>query len=471
MALSENTNDTVEMNVSGPSDPLATGAAVASGNGTFFERAVPWIVKGTMAVLDQGLIAGSNFVIGILLARWLAPQQYGAYAVAFAAFLLLGMLYQSLLLEPVGVFGVSAYGDRLRGYIRSLVQIHFFTAVPILLSLGLAAAIAFWFGQADGLAGGLLGLAFSTPFVLLFWLVRRAFYLQRSPAPAVLGAALYCVLALGGLWLAYRFHMLSPLAAFLFMGVGALGAGAFLLNHLRRHLPKAGIPPSVREVWKRHWQYGKWALGSAAMMWVPANIFYPLVSSFKGMAQAGELKALMNFATPMLQFYGAIALLLLPHATRVHAYESKAELRKAAVRITLLCVFGCAAYWAVLLVFHGAVFRVLYSGRYTEVEYLMPVVALASLSWSAFFGPATVLRAMEAPDQVFGAVALASCVSVLVGVPATKLLGVQGAIWGMAISETLGFLGATALLVRKLRNAQSSSVTAIASPLPESGGD
>jgi O-antigen/teichoic acid export membrane protein len=313
-------------------------------------------------------------------------------------------------------------------------------------------------------------LAVAAPFVLLFWLVRRAFYLHHSPAPAVWGAALYCALALGGLYFAYRLHVLSPAVAFLLMGLGAIGAGAFLLNHLRLHLPKTGVPPSVGEVWKRHWQYGKWALGSAAMMWVPANIFYPLVSSFKGMAQAGELKALMNFATPMLQFYGAIALLLLPHAARVQAQRNPAAMRRAAVQMTILCVSGCVVYWAVLLVFQGPIFRVLYSGRYTEVEYLLPVVALASLSWSAFFGPATILRAMEAPDQVFGAVTLASCLSVLIGIPATKLLGVQGAAWAMAISETLAFLAVTVLLIRKLRNAQHFP-PAMVVPIAESGAD
>ena len=45
-----------------------------------------WLQKGLYAVLDQGLISGSNFLLTILLARWLAPEQYGAYALSFAIF-------------------------------------------------------------------------------------------------------------------------------------------------------------------------------------------------------------------------------------------------------------------------------------------------------------------------------------------------------------------------------------------------
>jgi len=287
--------------------------------------------------------------------------------------------------------------------------------------------------------------------VLLFWLARRAFYLQRSPAPAVWGAALYCALTLGGLYVAYRLHWLSPLTAFLLMGLGAIGASTFLLSYLRLHLPPGEPAPSVGETWKRHWSYGRWAWGSAAMMWVPANVFYPLVSSFSGMAQAGELKALMNFATPMLQLYAALSMLLIPYAARVHAKESYAGVRAAARRITFLCISSAVLYWAILLLLHGPIFRVLYSGRYTEVEYLMPVVALASVSGSAFFGPATMLRAMESPASVFAAVSVASVVSLIVGIPATKMLGVQGAVWGMAIAETIAFVVVTVLLRRKLR--------------------
>src|SRR5205823_6875931 len=68
-------------------------------------RPVPWAMKGGLAIFDQGLVAGSRFLVSILLARWLSSRQYGAYALAYAVFLLLLMLYQSLLLEPMTVFG------------------------------------------------------------------------------------------------------------------------------------------------------------------------------------------------------------------------------------------------------------------------------------------------------------------------------------------------------------------------------
>src|ERR1700676_1172089 len=80
-----------------------------------------WAAKGSLAILDQALISGSNFLVGIFLARWLAPAQYGAYALALSVSLLLTFLYQALLLEPMAVFSGSVYRKSLCGYFGALV--------------------------------------------------------------------------------------------------------------------------------------------------------------------------------------------------------------------------------------------------------------------------------------------------------------------------------------------------------------
>jgi len=416
-------------------------------------KLIPWAMKGGLAMLDQGLITGSNFIMGIILARWLPSEQYGAYAVAFAVFVLLSMLYQSLFLEPQAVFGASAYRGCFRGYVKALLRLHLATALLILLVLGVVAEVALKLGQPGRLPGALAGVALAAPCILLFWLGRRTIYLEFSPAPAAGGSLFYCALILCGLYVAYRFGLLSPMSALLLMGLGALGASVFLFTYLKLRLPRTQGAPTLRDAWHRHWDYGRWALASAAMMWIPANVFYPLLSSLCGMAQAGELKALMNFTVPVLQTYAAISSLLLPYLVRVHEREGYAGTSVVTRRVTLLCVSGAVVYWAPLLLFKAPAFRLLYSGRYTEVAYLLPVVALGSLSWSAFFGLANALRAMTSPASVFAAVLVSSCVSVTVGVPAAWALGVRGVVWSMALSEALSLVMVLVLLRRKMRQA------------------
>jgi O-antigen/teichoic acid export membrane protein len=420
---------------------------------------IPWAMKGGLATLDQGLITGSNFVIGILLARWLPPEQYGAYAVAFAVFLLLGMLYQALFLEPQSVFGASTYRGCFRGYLKALVRLHLVVALGMVLVLGASAEVALKRGQPGGLPGALAGVAFAAPCIFLFWLARRTSYLEFSPAPAAGGSLFYCALALTGLYLANRFHLLSPMSSLLLMGLGAVGAGAFLFIYLKWRLPSSLGAPSLRDTWRSHWGYGRWALASAALIWVPSYIFYPLLSSSFGMTQAAELKALMNFSAPVLQTCSAFGPLLIPYAARTHQREGYAGTSALARRISLLCGSGAVVYWLPLLLFRGPAFRLLYSGRYTEVAYLLPVVALGSVSWSAAVGLANAFRGTASPASVFVAALVSSCVSLAIGVPAAWALGVRGAVWSMALSEMLGFVMALVLFRRKLRRASNAVAT------------
>ncbi len=425
-----------------------------------YRNFIPWLMKGSLAILDQALFTGSNFVISIMLARWLTPEAYGTYAVAFAIFLLLLVFYQALILEPMLVFGGSLYRNCVRDYIRSLLVLHSALGLVMLIVVFLAAGVALRLDRSGSLPGALAGVGIATPLVLLFWLAKRIFYVMLSPAASVCGALLYSILLIGGLAVLYRRGSLSPFSALVLMGIAGLGSGVFLFTYLGFRLPASEYVLEIAEIWRRHWRYGRWALAANAMMWVPVSIYYPLLSAFSGMTQAGELKALMNFFSPVLQTCAALASLMLPYGTRVLREKGLGLANSVSQRMTFLCLSCAIPYWLAVLLFKGPVFRVVYSGRYTEVAYLLPIVALTSLFGGAFFGPSTALRAMESPRSVFIAVTASSSISVAIGILATWALGLRGALWSMALSETLAFAAAF-LLVRRKTDEFSKAVQSI----------
>jgi O-antigen/teichoic acid export membrane protein len=158
---------------------------------------IRWLGKGFWAVADQGLFAASNFVLSVLLARWLSPQDYGAFAAAFAVFLFVGTLHTGLLTEPMLVFGSGRYKERLSEYLGTLLYGHavfgLLSGCALLLaSLGVALL------GLRGLSTVILALAFTGPFILVLWLMRRASYARLQPRLATLGGALYMVLMLVG---------------------------------------------------------------------------------------------------------------------------------------------------------------------------------------------------------------------------------------------------------------------------------
>jgi len=252
-------------------------------------------------MVDQGLISGSNFALGILLARWLGAVEYGEYALAFAIFVLLSLVYQSLLLEPMSVFGPSAYRQKLRGYTGTLIWIHVAIAFATFVLLGGAALVFGHFPRFGDLPSALLGASIAAPCVLLFWLARRVYYLKLASSKAAVGAVLYSVLLFGILALLHSLHIMSPMLAFVIMAVAALVTSSYLLLRFKPVFTWKNADPTLQQVMRENWHYGQWALASAIFMWVPWNIFYTLVASFSGIAHSGELRALLNFALPLAQ--------------------------------------------------------------------------------------------------------------------------------------------------------------------------
>jgi O-antigen/teichoic acid export membrane protein len=178
-------------------------------------------------------------------------------------------------------------------------------------------------------------------------------------------------------------------------------------------------------------------------------MYYPLVVAFSGMAKAGQLRALMNLSLPMEQSYTALSILFLPYAARVCREKGVASSGPLVRRITLLFVVGAVAYWALLIPFKGIVFHILYGGKYMEVAPLIPYVALGTTFWSAAFGPAIMLRAIESPDSIFYARIVASVLSLVIGVPLTWAYGLSGVVASIIVANIAAFLISMYILQRK----------------------
>jgi O-antigen/teichoic acid export membrane protein len=415
-----------------------------------FKKFIPWVSKGGLAILDYGLFSGSNFLLGILLARWMAPEQYGAYALAFSIFILVTFLYQALVLEPLSVFSGTSYPNNLRGYLQSNVWLHWGISFVICLALGgtAVAAQVWWHSPVSAMA--FAGMTVAAPFILIHALGRRSFYLKLSPGPAAFGSAFYCAFVVGGSFLVYKLGWLSAFTAYLVMGLAALVGGVIMLFQLNAKLEPATAQVHLRTTWGKHWEYGKWALATCIVGWIPTYVYIPLVSKFSGLAVAGELRALMNLGGPVLQTYAALSMLFLPLAARVQSRQGKRGASGLTLKLTALFVAGAVAYWAVLIPLRGPLFRMLYAGKYTDAASLLPLFAAETIVWSAALGPAILLRAMESPRSLFFANGAASVVALLFGIPATRFFGLRGVIWSMVLANVLYVLVAFVMLGRKV---------------------
>lgn len=144
------------------SRPALPRLLATNGGGSPLRVARTWIPKAASSIADQALFSGSHFLVSILLARWLTPEQYGGFAIAYTVFILLASLYEALLIEPMLVFGSGKYASRFTQYLSTLIYSHVWIAAVIVVVLAMASALAMLSGS-KSLAALLFALAISSP--------------------------------------------------------------------------------------------------------------------------------------------------------------------------------------------------------------------------------------------------------------------------------------------------------------------
>jgi O-antigen/teichoic acid export membrane protein len=213
-------------------------------------------------------------------------------------------------------------------------------------------------------AQALTGLAFAAPFILLMWLVRRAFYVNGQPQWSASGGLGYLVLMLVGIFELHQQQWLSVALALATMGIAGLVVSLWLAAVLRRRGPAGGPQLTASSVFVDHWEYGKWAAATTALSWVPGGISYLLLPAWGGLEGSAALRAVMNLIMPMVHAFSAVSVLLLPFFVKGLKVEGLTWLYRW-VRSSCICLAVISlCSWGVLLVFHKELMLWLYGGRY-----------------------------------------------------------------------------------------------------------
>lgn len=403
-----------------------------------------WLRQGAWSVLDQALFAGANFLVNVLLARWLTPEAYGAFTVAFVVFLLAGTVHNGLLIEPMLVFGPGRFEGKTRAYLRTLLRAHAAYALAAGAVLAAVAGVA-WAVGAPAFGVLFLTLAVAQGAILALWLLRRACYVVSRPEWAASAGALYLVLLVGGAFALSSADALTGASAFGLMAVTSLVAAAVLA--LRLGVPVRGHDAALTaDVRSAHVGYGRWAASTGVLEWVQLAVPFLALPLFVGLGGSGTLRALFNLAMPAMQGFGALATLCLPLFVRARADGTFGRTFRS---VSLGFVGLGVAYGVLVLAFGAAAVEWLYGGTYTATPAALVCLAAIPVAVAVANMLTTAVRSAERPSAVFRARVWAVGVTSTVVLGLTAVFGVVGALAG----EVVMLLTEIVALARPVREA------------------
>ena len=187
-----------------------------------------------MAIVDQGIFSGNNFIFNILLARWLLPSAYGAFAVSFTILLVFYQLHSSLLLDPISILGAAKHLERLHSYFWKQIRLHFVITSIFGALIILGASLYKQFpGANTQISKVLTVMGLLLPFQLLPWLLRRIFYVLQKPSVSAIGSIANAFVIIMGLAILMKASMITPSTALGVMALGGLCGTVVMLFWLR----------------------------------------------------------------------------------------------------------------------------------------------------------------------------------------------------------------------------------------------
>jgi len=386
-----------------------------------------WLGKGAWTIVDQSFFAFSNFVLNIVLARWLTESDYGAFSLAFSIFLLLGVIFNALMVEPMMVYGSGKYKSAFSTYIQLLTRTHWKFVSIILSVIGLIIACCFYQSSSFTV---LLTLACFSGFMFYQWLLRRACYLIMQPHIAAIGGLFYFVVMMAGVFILKYTDFLNAITGMLIMAVASLVASCWIKYSLKK-INKGSSELDQNNVYQNHWEYGRWAIGTNVMSWIPGNIYFLVLGWWYTERTPGDLKAVFNFALPMLQLVGAFGPMIIPIMVQASA---RGGFDSVIVRLGKIVVLATVLYATVLGFFGSTFLQLLYQGKYIEHAGNLWLVGFLPIFAGLVMIYGSAIRAMEKPKLVFQSYIWVCAICVLIGLPITYHYGVAGAVIGMLVA-------------------------------------
>ncbi|MGD0796093.1 MAG: hypothetical protein ABR910_00085 [Acidobacteriaceae bacterium] len=406
------------------------------------------------AIADQALVSGTNFLTNVLVARSLGIAEFGVFALAWMAMLFFYSMQMALISAPMMSLGPKTPPADRRIYWGGVIvqELLFALASAGLIFIGLH-IIAILTHQ-PGLDRLTYPLCLATVVYLLQDFVRRYFFTTRQSRRAFLNDAVSCLPQLPLIFFFLRLHLIGISGVLWIFAVTSLvgvGLGAYWLE------PVSVTFREIQATAARHWRISRWIAPSWLLSWMSTNFITILAPVYYGPAAAGALRASQNIvAVTHVWILGLDNVMPAEAAHRLHQ-SGIAALSRYLGNMSLRWGGLTAGFALVVGIMPQFWLRLLYGSQFAGYGAVLRMYCLLYLL--VFIGgPVRAgLQALEYTAPFVWAQMGATGFALLIGVPLTKGLGLDGVMIG-TIGTSVILQGVLLLALTKgLRAAAASS--------------
>jgi O-antigen/teichoic acid export membrane protein len=395
--------------------------------------------KNSLALLDQAVVSGTNFLTTVLIGRWCGAGDLGAYSLGFSLLVTWVCVQESLIALPYIMCWRRTLQQTQADYAGGVLIQQWLLSGLAVVALATTAAVLSLTGAVPDLTAVVWTLAAITPFALLREFGRRyAFAHLRMAQALVLDLAVAAVQIAGLFWLAST-GALAAATAYLAVGAACAVAGVVWLYLARTRFTfrRGQLVPSLR----KSWSLGKWLFASQVTVSVQWYFIHWLLAATLGVEATGVYAACLTavqFSNPLIL---GLSNALAPQTAQAFA-RGGAELWGVVLQSTFLLGTAMALFCAGVLFWGDDVIGLLYRGsQYGGHDHTIVVLALAMLAAALGMPSSHGLAAVGRPDWIFKSGLMAVGLSLVLVPVLVVAWGVPGAAYGFLAGNIAGSVG------------------------------
>lgn len=389
-----------------------------------------------LVLFDQGIVSGSNFIIGILIARFLGIEQFGVYGFIFLIYLFCLGLQQAFFVMPLYSLGPTYSPEKKKPYLNSLLIIQavfalFFSALCFLALTFIPISISPKIQELSGL------IALIALFVLLQDFIRRLFLFQKRFKSLILLDSMAYILQIILISLIYVFDEFTLETCMRVICFSLLISVMFGFYKIRKLEFKQCI---LRESLSKHWNFSKWLLARAILTYSSGNFFIIAAGTILGPVAIGAIKMGQNLHGVMNVVFLAIENHVPIVSANLYQQKGKLALYNYLKQMTLKSLLICSGLGLMVLICSTWLITNLYGSDYQEYAYVLIWFAIINLLVCISMPFRFALRTFERTQSLFFATALSALFGLLLAYPLIENFQMNGLLFGLIMSQLIMIL-------------------------------
>jgi len=398
---------------------------------------IGWGKRVSYTILDQGFFSGSNFIVSLLLARYIDASAYGVFSITYSIFLFISGIYNSLVLEPINVLGPKNHDNDLLLYKKQSIKLHFLVT-GLLTILGLICTLIFWLTKVQSIYIEIsLVISFSFPFILFFWLARQCAYLETKPRVAFYGSVIYAMIYIGFFLVLVFTSKIQVGYIFVDMALASTVSGLIVFSQIGVRWSTNSIIQRFRfpTIIKENWLFGRWILFSSLAYGISSLIYSPLIGFVLGVEQAGIFRGMQNFFQPFTQVVTGLSLLITPYLSRKRFTSSEREFKTHTFFLIGLSLLLAIVYSGIVLLFASPVINAVYNNSiYDQNIWIIPYLGISTIFAALDSALGVFYRVKEKTFIVFYGKIAGAIAVLVISLPMVEVYKMRGALVGLNIS-------------------------------------